>query len=253
MHISTRNVLMPPALRALLVLLVAAALVGFVALRWPLPPVAAVTATGVLAAGGAALLRLDRWWPPLLGGFPFALWGALALDLPAWAYALALGALLLVFRGVHRTQVPLFLSRREVWDAVLTLLPPPAPGRRPRIIDLGSGLGGLPRHLARVRPDCDCVGVELAPLPAWFAHLRQRVRPVPNLQFARGDLWSHRLDDADVAFAFLSPVPMPALWRKASAEMRPGSMLVSCEFPVPGVEPAEVVRATNRPLYVYRV
>lgn len=252
---------MPPALRALLALLVAAAVVGFAAARWPLPPVAAVTATGVLAACGAALLRLDRWWPPLLGAFPFALWGALALDLPAWTHALALGVLLLVFRGVHRTQVPLFLSRREVWDAVLTLLPPPAATadptvsatRRPRLVDLGSGLGGLPRHIARQRPDCDCVGIELAPLPALVARLRQRLAPLPNLRLLQGDLWRLPLGDVDVAFAFLSPVPMPALWDKARAELRPGALLVSCEFPVPGVAAAQEIAARGRRLYVYRL
>jgi hypothetical protein len=45
------------------------------------------------------------------------------------------------------------------------------------------------------------------------------------------------LSDYDVVFAFLSPAAMPALWRKASAEMRPGTLLLSYEFSIPGTTP----------------
>jgi hypothetical protein len=51
-------------------------------------------------------------------------------------------------------------------------------------------------------------------------------------------------------------VPMAGVWRKASAELRPGSVLVSNSFPVPEQEPDRVVdvgdrRATR--LYIYRI
>jgi hypothetical protein len=42
------------------------------------------------------------------------------------------------------------------------------PDRPLRIIDIGSGLGGLVLDLARRRPDCEVSGIELAPLP-WLA------------------------------------------------------------------------------------
>jgi hypothetical protein len=32
-------------------------------------------------------------------------------------------------------------------------------------------------------------------------------------------------------YAFLSPVPMAEVWRKASTELRPGALLVSNSFP----------------------
>ena len=73
-------------------------------------------------------------------------------------------------------------------------------------------------------------------------------------------LWSsyERLDFSkfDVVFAYLSPAAMDALWRKASTEMRPGSQLVSFEFPVVGVAEACAVFTQNgagnaRKLYVW--
>jgi hypothetical protein len=37
----------------------------------------------------------------------------------------------------------------------------------------------------------------------------------------RDDLWSAHLGQFDIVYAFLSPVPMPKLGRKAALEMHP--------------------------------
>jgi hypothetical protein len=47
-------------------------------------------------------------------------------------------------------------------------------------------------------------------------------------------------------YAFLSPVPMAEVWRKASTELRPGALLVSNSFPVEGVEPEQVIEVDDR-------
>lgn len=244
---------MPPVLRALFALLLACGLTLIELTRFhPPSPWLPALAAGVLAAGFGAVFGLQRWWWWLLAAFPVAALGALQLDLPPWLYGVAAGLLAATYGSVHRTRVPLFLSRRAVWDRVSELLPPPAPERRLRFVDLGSAFGGLPRHIARRRPDADCLGVEAAPLPAWLGILRQRLRPVPGATLRRGDLWTTPLHDVDLAFAFLSPVPMPELWRKVQLEMRPGTLFVSCEFPVPTVEPLRVLADGHRPLYVYQ-
>jgi hypothetical protein len=62
----------------------------------------------------------------------------------------------------------------------------------------------------------------------------------------RGDFWHHPLGPYDMVYAFLSPLPMPRLWEKAKAEMRPGSLLVSNSFPVPDVEPQRVIEIADR-------
>jgi hypothetical protein len=56
-------------------------------------------------------------------------------------------------------------------------------------------------------------------------------------------------------YAFLSPVPMAEVWRKATEELRPGSLLVSNSFPVEGVTPDAVIEVPDRRrtrLYLYR-
>jgi hypothetical protein len=53
-------------------------------------------------------------------------------------------------------------------------------------------------------------------------------------------------------FAYLSPAAMPALWRKAQREMRPGSLLVSYEFEIPAASGVKTILTTEAgpPLYI---
>jgi SAM-dependent methyltransferase len=124
----------------------------------------------------------------------------------------------------------------------------------PRVIDLGCGLGDVIARLAPARFDASFVGYEVAPLPALVAWLRNRHHA--NVRIARRDFWAENLGTYDVVYAFLSPAAMPELWRKARAEMKPGTLLISNSFPVPGVEPDRIVPLAGRgsnALYLYRL
>jgi SAM-dependent methyltransferase len=116
--------------------------------------------------------------------------------------------------------------------------------RPPSVLDLGSGTGSLLRPLARLRPDCRCEGVESAPAPYLLSRLLARHQP--NIALARGDFFKMPWGDYDLVYAFLSPVPMQAVWDKARAELRPGALLVSNSFPVGGVEPEQVIEVPDR-------
>ena len=99
-------------------------------------------------------------------------------------------------------------------------------------------------------------GIELAPLPAAISKLRAVIVSGRNCHISWGSFWKRSLADYDVVFAFLSPVPMPALWDKARAEMRAGSLFVSSTFAVPGQAPERVIDVSDRKrarLHVYRM
>lgn len=247
------------ALKALAAQLLAWLLVviGCVALGQPAfgQPIAAslplATGQGVLAAGLGALLKSERWWIAIHLAFSPALVAALRLDLPPAAPLAVLAGLTFVFWTTFRGDVPLFLSSRAAADALLGLLP-----QRPdlQVIDLGAGTGGLLRRLALARPDARFTGIEHAPLPYLAARLNTRSQA--NLVVRRSDLWREPLGGQDVVYAFLSPRVMPRLWQKARAEMQPGALLVSSSFPVPGVDPGQVIEVADRRgtrLYCYRM
>ena len=229
---------MPPALKALLAQLAGCLLALGAARSGLLPaglwPLVAVQAVG--AAGAAIALRSAPWWRWIHLGFIPLVVGALQLGIaPGW-YLAAFVAFALVYWSSFRTQVPLFLSNPQTAAAVAELLPRDYPTR---LLDLGSGTGALLRPLARLRPDCRCEGIEAAPAPYLLSCLLSRRQP--NIALARGDFWKLPWADYDLVYAFLSPVPMAEVWRKATEELRPGSLLVSNSFEVPGVPAGEVI------------
>jgi hypothetical protein len=235
----------PPIFVSLLLQVAAgSAVAGIVGvLSLPIEPRLAAVACGVLAAALSIIAGLERWWLPIQLLFVPALWLMLTFSVPPVVYGGLFVMLLLVFWSTFRTRVPLFLSSQATWHAIEDLLPPSDAARTLRIIDLGSGLGGLLVHLAPGRPHDQLLGVELAPLPALVSKLR--LLRHAHCTVSWGSFWKLNLGDYDMVFAFLSPVPMQDLWTKARTEMRPGTLFVSSSFEVPGQTPDRVVQVND--------
>jgi len=247
---------MSPPLRQLAVQF--AALIAVLSLAWPyygirgevLPWAGVALAIGACALLIASLTGQPWWWRLIHAVFAPLAWAVARLEIdPGW-FLLAAILLLLVYRGALSGQVPLYLSNRQTAEQLAALLPE-QPGIR--CADLGAGIGSVLRPLALARPDADFVGVENAPLP-WLG-ARALALALPNCQWRWGSLWQLPLQEFDVVYAFLSPVPMAQLWQKVEAEMKPGSLFVSNSFPVPEVEPSCVVEvgdSRGTRLYCYR-
>lgn len=247
---------MSPPLRQLALQFAAAFAV--LSLAWPyygmrgevLPWPGTALLIGVVALALATLTRQPWWWRAMHTVFVPLAWlvGQFDID-PGW-FLLLFILLLLVYRGAIAGQVPLYLSNTETAAALGELI-----AKRPevRFLDLGAGVGSTLIPLARTRPDGHFAGAENAPL-TWLAG-RLRSRRLANCDFRWEDLWRAKLGDFDVVYAFLSPAPMPELWRKVEAEMRPGSLFVSNSFAVPDVEPSVIVEvgdARQTRLYCYQ-
>jgi hypothetical protein len=249
----------PPGLLALAAQLTAVVAVALgSSLAWGAPgaaPKVPVIALALLQGSLAALLghwfRLPAWWLPINFAFVPAAVLVSGLGLaPAWFLALFI-LLALLFRSTFRGRVPLYASSGEACRKLVRLLPAQS---GLQVLDLGCGAGGVLQHLSRARPDMAYTGFELAPLPALLAWLR--LRRCGNCQVSWSDFWRADLSSYDVVYAFLSPAAMPDLWRKARAEMKPGSLLVSNSFAIEGVAPHAVVALSGRTsdaLLVWRI
>jgi SAM-dependent methyltransferase len=214
------------------------------------PAFAVALLQGALAAILTQIRHMAPWWRVIQLLFPVALLGAQRLHLPPPVAFGLFVFLLLVFWSTFRTQVPYYPSGKAVWQAVADVLPA---DRALRLIDIGSGLGGLVLDLARRRSGSEMIGIELAPLP-WLVSVVRARATRSAARFVRGDY--ERLDfaDYDVVFAYLSPAAMPALWRKAAAQMRPATMLISCEFSIPDKAPSDTIfLPSGRELYVWKL
>lgn len=206
---------------------------------------------GSFAAILSQLLVTPRWWVPIHLFFLPLVVVALTLQIPPIYYAAGFVILALIYWSSFRTQVPLFLSNRMTVHRLAIWLPDEKPLK---ILDVGSGTGSFALTLARLRPDWQIEGIETAPAPFILSKLLSR--HLGNLAFHRGDFWKHPLDDYDLVYAFLSPVPMPKLWHKARREMKPGSLLVSNSFDIPDQCADEVIAVDDRRgtrLYIYRI
>lgn len=205
---------------------------------------------GGLAAVLGRAMGMKAWWLPINLLFIPALLAASQLALsPVW-YLLAFLLLWLVYWSAARSQVPLNLSSRKAWAAVERYLPASA-----SLADLGSGSGGMLLWLAKNRADGDYHGFENAPLPFALSWMRGRLAG-SACKIRMQSFWTVNLKPFDVVYAYLSPVPMPALWQKICREMRSGSLFVSNSFAVPGVEPDEVLELDDlhrSHLYLYRM
>ncbi len=240
----------PPILPALAaqgaacVFVAALAVVAFHLLGWRPPFLAAVALQAGLAAGLGARWGPGGGWLVFHAAFLPAAVFLHGLALPPWSWLAAFLMVLLSNWNSFRHGVPLYLTGAAANRALGGLLRERAPGFR--FIDLGSGLAGTLCRLARVYPESHFTGVETAPLSFALAWLRSL--PLRNCRIRYRSLWRESLGDYDVAYCFLSPIPMPALWAKARAELKPGAWLVGNTFGIPGVMPdLEIPVRARRP------
>ena len=237
-----------PALAALLAHLPGLALVAILlAAGVAIPLWGLALLVGMSAAMLAAYWRLPVWWRAINLLFVPLLWLTARFDIaPGWFLA-AFMLLAATSLGAVRGRVPLYLSSAGAADEVAARLIPGG-----HLLDLGCGLGGPLARVAALRPDARLAGVETAPLNWLIARLR--LAGLADIRLA--SLWQTDLANADLVYAYLSPAAMPRLWEKARAEMKPGSLLVSNSFAVPGEAPDEIVELddlTHSRLLIWRM
>ncbi len=246
----------PKILRALLGQCIAFALLVilfFVAKQIFAPPYPLwpfIFTQGLLAAALVGFVSLPKWWRYIQFILPIALFGALQLDIhPLWA----LGGFILmwlIFSNASKEQVPLYLTNSTTQQALAQLS---INNKNGIFIDLGCGLGGNVSFMAKSKNIKQSIGVETAPLPYFAAKIRTWFNSGAEVYMT--DLWQVDLSSADIVYAFLSPEPMPKLWKKVVLEMKKGSTFVSNSFPAPGIKPSETWELSDRrktKLYIYK-
>lgn len=236
----------------------AAAAVLVLSLAWPyfgmraeaMPWAETAFMIGFVAFLLASFTRQPVWWRLMHALFVPLAWAVSQWNIdPGW-FLLAFIVLLMIYRGALSGRVPLYLTNQATVDVLGVML---QESGACSFLDLGAGVGSTLLPLAMQFPERTFGGVENAPL-TWVLG-RWRTRAQPNLQWRWGDLWKQPLGGFEVVYAFLSPEPMPQLWCKAQAEMRPGALLISNAFEIPDAVPEQVIELADGagPLYCYRV
>ncbi|KQP11982.1 hypothetical protein [Pseudorhodoferax sp. Leaf267] len=213
------------------------------ALGWPLwLALGLATTCGVLAS----VLGTTPWRRGLIAlGFPLSLLLAGGAAVPAWAWLLPLGLLLLVYPLNAWRDAPLFPTPRDALLELKQLAPLPAGAS---VLDAGSGVGDGLLALRRAYPGARFHGVEWSwPLRALCA-LR-----CPWARVRQGDLWRSDWRVHAMVYMFQRPESMDRAAAKAEAELQPGAWLVSLEFEARALVPQHrLVAPDGRPVWLYR-
>lgn len=121
------------------------------------------------------------------------------------------------------------------------------------VADLGCGWGGLMTALVRKYPRAHVTGYEVSYPPYLASILRTFARR--RLRVVRRDFMEQDLSAYDIVFCYLSHRHMLALRPKLAA-LKPGSIVVSCSFPIPEWTPTAqdtVKGIVPIPVFLYRV
>ena len=115
-----------------------------------------------------------------------------------------------------------------------------------RIVDLGSGWGGLAAEAAAEYPDRQVIGLEMAPFPYLFSKLWYRGNRRPgNLTFLKSDFRELEPEEWTVYLAYLSPLAMETLRRRFETKPPRNAVLISALFSVRPWTPVKSVRARD--------
>jgi SAM-dependent methyltransferase len=121
------------------------------------------------------------------------------------------------------------------------------------LVDIGCGDGRVLRQVGK-RYGVRTVGYELNLLAYVKAKLLCFGRK--KIQIRLRNFWNADLSEVDVVFCYLFPDVMRDLGAKLKSDLKPGAVVVSCNFDLPGFIPEQILRPGNSfhndPIYVYR-
>ena len=122
------------------------------------------------------------------------------------------------------------------------------------LIDIGCGDGRVLRKASKCF-GAKAIGYEVNLL----AYIKARLLCMGdrNIQIKCKSFWNEKLTAADVVFCYLYPDVMKRLSDKLRSDLKPGTVVASCNFPLPGFRPQKILRPGgslhNDPLYIYQI
>lgn len=122
------------------------------------------------------------------------------------------------------------------------------------VYDLGAGDGRLLQEVLRAYPQSTAIGCEVIPTVWLLGVARRFVRRTPFI-LKRKDALKEDVTRADRVFLYMFPSVMADLSAKFDRELRPGTVVVSNTFKIPGKteeSTEQVTLATGRIVILYR-
>lgn len=164
--------------------------------------------------------------------------------------------LVLIFLGliwqfiqvVFLKKAPFFLTGRKVFNAIIAELKNES---FDQIVELGCADASFLRLLSKKYPQAKCSGVE----NLWGAYFLARIfcAQYKNIKIFHKNIEKFDLHQADLIYCFLNVVTMKKLEAKFKNECRPGTKIISYNFPLPSIEPYKIIRVDAKAVFFYQI
>lgn len=143
-------------------------------------------------------------------------------------------------------------SSKKAREGMLALIPP----KDQIIFELGSGWGHLAFSLSRHLPNATIHAFETSPFPWFVSLIANAFLRRANLKIMRRNFYKISFKEADCLVCYLYPGAMKKLKKKIEKELRPGALVITNTFSIPGWTPYKVFKANDfykSHLYCYRM
>ena len=126
------------------------------------------------------------------------------------------------------------------------------------LLDLGSGDGKILIQAVREFNIKKALGVEISWLLCFWAKLKIKILGLEKKIFLKnGNFFNESFSEADTVVCYLYPEILNNLKQKFLKELRPGTLILSVAFSIPGWQPERVDRPPSKffpmPIYIYRI
>jgi predicted RNA methylase len=124
------------------------------------------------------------------------------------------------------------------------------------IYELGSGWGTLAFPLAKKYSDSKVIAYETSLIPYWISRGCSLLHKKNNLHFVRQDFFHVNLQKAGLVVCYLYPEAMRKLKEKFKEELKPGTLIITHTFSIPGWQPLQVYAVHDlyqTKIFVYRI
>ena len=153
-----------------------------------------------------------------------------------WAY-------LLVF--VLWYKVPLISTSKTVLKEALMLADIKS---GEKVVELGCGWARFLFMAAKAEPKADYLGIEVLKPVLWRNRIKAKNLPIT---FQNKDFFRVDFSEADVIYCYLWDSIIAQIYEQKWSELKPGSRLVSYDFPIKALTPKETVKLGKSTLYLY--
>jgi hypothetical protein len=163
---------------------------------------------------------------------------------------LLVGAFVLTLM-INAFLIPLFKTPKDVLTEIVDIM---NPQKEDRIVDLGSGDGGI-LFKAHRQSGCKCTGYDISPIMLIIARTRKALQfPLSkDFEFEAEDIFRVNLEKFTKIYCYLDQKSMNILKEKLKKFVKKGGEVYSYRYGIGGLEKERrVVLNDGKELYIYR-